>query len=76
MSSGSRPAEFEGRIIKGGRVLFYPAPNGTVRIVGLSEADEWVAEFVCREADFSETLVQQMERHVAACVGVPLALVR
>jgi hypothetical protein len=63
------------RVVRGGRVTFYPAPNHTVRIVGLSDTDEWIAEFCCREADFTDEYVRRMERHVAAKTGVRIAVV-
>src|SRR5690242_14949189 len=60
--SRARPVE---RIVRGGRVLFYPAAEGVVRIVGLGPSDEWIAEFSCRELDFQEAYLRRMERMVA-----------
>jgi hypothetical protein len=62
------------RIVRGGRVLFFPAPNGSVRIIGLSDTDEWIAEFSCREADFSEAYLRRMEQHVTAKSRTPLTI--
>lgn len=56
-------------------MLFFPAPGGAVRIVGLSEANEWIAEFACREEDFSEVYLRRMEQHVAQKTGVRIAVV-
>lgn len=63
------------RVVRGGKVLFFPAPGGAVRIIGLSEADEWIAEFSCREEDFSEVYIRRMEQHVAQKTGVRIAVV-
>jgi hypothetical protein len=56
-------------------VLYFPAPNGTVRIVGISETGEWIAEFACRERDFDEKYVRRMAQHVAVTTGVHIAVV-
>lgn len=69
------PAVPTQRIVRGGKVLFYPCPNGTVRIVGLSDTDEWIAEFTCRERDFSERYLRRMERHVAEKSGAAISIV-
>lgn len=62
------------RLVRGGKVLFYPCPGGAVRIVGLSESGEWIAEFACRERDFSEKYIRRMEQHVATTTGVRIAV--
>lgn len=68
----TRPVE---RVVRGGRVLFYPAAEGIVRLVGLGLQDEWVCEFACREADFQERYLRSMERHILRKAGIRLTLV-
>lgn len=63
------------RIVRGGTVLYFPAPNGTVRIVGLDDAGDWVAEFICKEANFGDVDMMRMERHVSEHAGVRISLV-
>lgn len=63
------------RIVRGGKVLFYPAPDGSVKIVGLDEQGAWVAEFACRTRDFDEKYVRRMAHHVAVTTGVHIAVV-
>lgn len=48
------------------RVQVTASPNGTVRIVGVTMAGEWVAEHCCKAARFSERHVRAMEREVLA----------
>lgn len=69
------PKAVSERIVRGGKVRFHPGPNGTVRIIGLSESGEWIAEFSCREKDFSERYLRRMERHVAEKSGSKIAIV-
>lgn len=63
------------RAVRGGRVLFFPAAEGVVRIVGVGPHDEWIAEFCCLEADFREEYLRRMERHIARKTGARIALV-
>jgi hypothetical protein len=67
-------AERTERTVRGGSVTYFPAPNGTVRIVGVSDTGEWIAEFICREQDFDDAYVRRMERHVATKSGPHLSL--
>jgi hypothetical protein len=63
------------RSVRGGRVLFYPAAEGVIRIVGLGPSDNWLAEFSCLEADFKDEFLRRMERHVARKTGARMSLV-
>lgn len=63
------------RVVNGGRVSAIPAPNGIIRIVGLANNGDWIAEFACRERDFDERLVHRMERHVERIAGRRIAIV-
>lgn len=61
--------------MRGGSVVAVPSGEGTVRIVGLSESGEWIAEFACREVDYDEAYIHRMEHHVATKTGVKIAIV-
>lgn len=74
-SSHPEPVSSGERVVRGGKVVYFPAPNGAVRIVGLGDTGEWIAEFACREIDFNETYVHRMEQHVASKAGVRIAIV-
>ncbi len=63
------------RLVRGGKVRFFPSPGGVIRIVGMAEDGEWIAEFSCREEDFTEAFLRRMERHVAQKVGARLAVI-
>lgn len=63
------------RLVRGGKVVVVPTPKGAVKIIGLSEADEWIAEFSCRAEDFKELYIRRMEHHVAEKTGVRIAVV-
>lgn len=60
----------------GGRVVFMPAPEGQIKIVGLDENDGWLCEFACLEVDYRDEYYRRMQRHVAAKTGARLAIVR
>lgn len=63
------------RTVNGGRVSAVPAPNGIIRIVGLANNGDWIAEFACRERDFDDRFVRRMERHVERIAGRRIAIV-
>ena len=46
------------------RVLVYPSPDGTVRLIGRTSDGRFVAEYVCLAEDFDERAVTRMERAV------------
>lgn len=63
------------RLVRGGKVVVVPTAKGAVKIVGMSESDEWIAEFSCRLEDFKELYIRRMEHHVAEKTGVRIAVV-
>jgi len=63
------------RVVRGGKVVFYPAPGGTVRIVGVSARGKWIAEFSCCTEDFTEAYLTRMEQHVERKAGLRLSVV-
>lgn len=52
------------RVVRGGKVLFYPCPDGTVRIVGVTDRGKWLGEWSCPTEIFNENMVLRMARHV------------
>lgn len=62
------------RVVRGGKVLFYPCPDGTVRIVGVTDRGRWVGEWHCLAEDYNENMMLRMARHVMKKAG-KLALV-
>lgn len=58
------------------RVKLYPAPNGTIRIIGVTATGEWVAEHFCLERNFDVKHIVAMERTVRHEEAKALQLVK
>lgn len=52
--------------VRGGSVVFVPAPNGTVTITGLDTHGQWIAEYRCLVEDYTERFFDRMAGIVAA----------
>lgn len=58
------------------RVKLFPAPNGTIRIVGVTKSGEWVAEHSCLERNFDVKHIIAMDRTVREEEARTLQLVK
>lgn len=47
------------------RVLAFPSPAGTVRLVAVDDHERWIAEFTCRAEDLDERAITMLEEFAA-----------
>lgn len=59
-----RRVETRSRTVHGGSVVFCPAPNGTVCLTGLGARGEWIAEYRCLAADYTDAHFERMAKVV------------